>query len=275
MNCSIQDSVSFRLCLPFIKLILLSAHCQSNLAWKLALVLKGRSPPSLLSTYDTERLPVTTQMLHATTQLYTHVVAKESQSVPSEPEVRDSGKESGWFRWRNNALFLFGVNYRFSGLVLEERDAHPHDHETARARAYQGYENMPSVLRAGDRAPDAPVLVSTIDGHSTSLFALLRPYLHTIVVFSAENHPMDEILAVCREYPSEIVQTVVVSVVSVDGLNVPGFVDQNGHARRAYRARADGTDVVIIRPDGFIGAIVCDANGLTRYFSKILHQVFS
>ncbi|KAK0196703.1 FAD-binding monooxygenase [Armillaria mellea] len=105
MNCSIQDA--------------------SNLAWKLSLVLKGLASPTLLSTYNEERLPVITQMLHATIQLYTHTVAKEKPTK----DTKEDEKASGWFRWRNTALEMYGINYRYSSIVLEERDTEPQDAE--------------------------------------------------------------------------------------------------------------------------------------------------
>ena len=37
-----------------------------NLCWKLALVLKGRGKPELLDTYEAERLPIITQLVHTT-----------------------------------------------------------------------------------------------------------------------------------------------------------------------------------------------------------------
>ncbi|KAJ7905507.1 hypothetical protein B0H14DRAFT_3420674 [Mycena olivaceomarginata] len=92
MNCGVQDAPNF--------------------AWKLALVLKGRSPASLLSSSSTERLPL-----------------KKPIAAPGT---------SGWLRWRNNALRLYGVNYRSSEIAVEERDTQPLDPEDVIARAYSG-----------------------------------------------------------------------------------------------------------------------------------------
>ncbi|KAI0314589.1 FAD binding domain-containing protein [Amylostereum chailletii] len=200
LNCSVQDS--------------------SNLAWKLSLVLKGMASPSLLSSYNTERLPVITQMLHATTQLYTHTVAKE-KPLDTSTGTPDDDKASGWFRWRNGALHMYGINYRFSDIVLEERDATPQDDEDTRARAYQGYEGA-RTLRAGDRAPEAPGLVS------------------------ADRKETDDI-------------------------HLPSFfMDRDSNARNGYLVPKGNVTVVIVRPDSFIGGIVGDADGVHRYFSKVL-----
>ncbi|KAJ8518630.1 hypothetical protein ONZ45_g4322 [Pleurotus djamor] len=166
LNCSVQDA--------------------SNLSWKLALVLKGLASPSLLATYNEERLPVITQMLHATTQLYTHTVAQAKPvEVESAQDLADHENKSGWFKWRNSALEMYGINYRFSSIVLDERDPRPRNSEDLIAHAYSGYEGRGSLC-AGDRAPDVPGLRVEGDQEMT-LLKLLKPSLHTIIVFSEES----------------------------------------------------------------------------------------
>ena len=46
-----------------------------NLAWKLAMVVKGEADASLLDSYEAERLPVAQQLLHSTDRLFMSVVA--------------------------------------------------------------------------------------------------------------------------------------------------------------------------------------------------------
>lgn len=101
MNCSVQDA--------------------SNLAWKLSLVLRGLASPTLLSTYNEERLPVITQMLHATTQLYTHTVAKEKQ-------VEDTKSNEKALGWNNTALEMYG-SITGKHRPIGERDVEPQDTE--------------------------------------------------------------------------------------------------------------------------------------------------
>jgi len=52
-------------------------------------------------------------------------------------------------------------------------------------------------------------------------------------------------------------------------------VDRDGHARRAYLVQGGSMTIVIVRPDGFIGAIVNEVNGIDRYFSKIFQVSIS
>ncbi|KAJ6542794.1 FAD binding domain-containing protein [Mycena capillaripes] len=225
-----------------------SAQDSSNLAWKLALVLRKFTSPTILSSFNVERLPVVAQMLHATSALYTHV------------------KASGWFRWRNTALEMYGVNYRYSPIVLEERDTTPQDQETMMARAYQGYEGM-GTLRAGDRAPEAPGLVR--EGAETSLFTLFQPSMHTVLIFALnEQTPLDGIFTVTAACPTGTVQTFVVHKAATSLQGGFNLVDRQGHAFASNLVGEEIT-IVVVRPDGFIGAIVVDDAGLTRYFFNI------
>src|SRR5260370_9424320 len=57
-----------------------------NLAWKLALVLKGQAPPALLDTYEQERLPLMPDVL-ANTHNMTNVIASENQVGPWSQET--------------------------------------------------------------------------------------------------------------------------------------------------------------------------------------------
>ncbi|KDQ34081.1 hypothetical protein PLEOSDRAFT_21091, partial [Pleurotus ostreatus PC15] len=246
MNCSVQDA--------------------SNLAWKLALVLKGFAATSLLNTYNEERLPVITQMLHATTKLYTHTVAKEKAMEPTEKDSTDEDKQSGWFRWRNSALEMYGINYRFSSIVLEERDTRPRDAEDVLAHAYSGYEGRGSLC-AGDRAPEAPKLL-TSDGE-VSVFKLLKPTVHTVLVFAKEGDL--GVTAALANVPPSVVQIFLVAESQIPA--VPGartLIDSEGHARKSYMVDEGGSLIIVIRPDTFIGGIVKHASGVREYFSKII-----
>ncbi|EIN04034.1 hypothetical protein PUNSTDRAFT_77218 [Punctularia strigosozonata HHB-11173 SS5] len=252
MNCSVQDA--------------------SNLGWKLALVIKGLAPPSLLLSYTEERLPVIAQMLHATTALYTHTVAKERPLETPVKEASEGENASGWFRWRNSALEMYGINYRYSEIVLEQRDPNDLTKEDALGRAYSGYEGHGN-LRAGDRAPDAPGLVAG-DGTETSLFGIFKVEKHTVLVFTASGDADNVDLK--SDMPDSVAtHSQIFQICNEAGTayqsDVQVLHDRDGHARGAYFAEANTTNVVIVRPDGFVGAIVRDQDGVRQYFSKIFY----
>lgn len=109
-------------------------------------MLKQHSPPSILSSYSSERLPVVAAMLDMVVNL-TKRITNDSQvvSLAQDIEVRQ-----------------FGVNYRGSDIVIDE-----FAEEGEVIDPYRSGEH--GTVRAGDRAPDAPGLRST-SGEMTSLF---------------------------------------------------------------------------------------------------------
>ncbi|KAG2052432.1 hypothetical protein BDR06DRAFT_957725 [Suillus hirtellus] len=105
-----------------------------NLGWKLALVDKGLADKSLLETYNAERLPVISEMLEMTTTILNQALKTDSMTAARTP-----------------ILFMLGINYRFSNIVLDEF-AIP-------GKPINAYGVLDEEhLEAGDRAPDAPNL---------------------------------------------------------------------------------------------------------------------
>lgn len=234
-------------------------------------MLKRLASPALLETLDEERLPVVTQMLAATSQLYTHMVSrlKPKEASAAEQDASEDDKKSGWYRWRNDALELYGVNYRYSSVVLEERDATPLDKDDALAHAYAGYPDG-SNLRAGDRGPEAPGLLR--DEKETSLFKLFTVTKHTVLVFVPKGGEKNvaTVTAALAKYSADVVEPffVVRPGSSLHGSQV--LFDRDGYAHENYHVKEEAEDIVIVRPDGFIGGIVKDTAGVDRYFSKVL-----
>ncbi|KAG1838962.1 chitin synthase III catalytic subunit-domain-containing protein [Suillus tomentosus] len=202
-----------------------------NLGWKLALVEKGLTDKSLLETYNTERMPVISEMLEMTTALLDRAVQTGNMHAARSP-----------------ILFMLGINYRFSHIVLDEF-AIP-------GKPINAYE-------AGDRAPDAPNLVQVGGGDSDvkTLFGLYRPWYHTMLVFAPSHADAVPILGALEAYDTSVVRSAVVlpSSASVTSVASPAdfvFVDQEGHGYSAYLVEAGQTRMFVIRPDGVIGAIL-------------------
>jgi hypothetical protein len=92
------------------------------------------------------------------------------------------------------------------------------------------------------------------------------------LVFTAEGKEqlVTDVIALVKGYPKDAVQIIVISSEQsgdFTGTNV--LIDGDGHAHNAYLAQNDTVNIVVVRPDGFIGAIVMDVVGVQRYFSKI------
>ncbi|WP_456154252.1 FAD-dependent oxidoreductase [Streptomyces goshikiensis] len=95
-----------------------------NLGWKLGAVLRGGADPSLLDTYEEERLPNAAEMLGLTTRVH-------------RGEVR-----------RGAATHQLGLGYRTSSLTVETREGLPQD-------ALHAGDRAPDGPHAGRRLFDA------------------------------------------------------------------------------------------------------------------------
>ena len=237
---------------------------QFNLAWKLALAFKGLAAPSLLATYNAEHLPVVAQMLVATTNLYTHAFTKPAVDAASANKIIFEG-------WRDRALTLLEVNYRFSALALDARGTEGRTAQEMLTHAYEGYGPGGGV-RAGDRAPDAPGLIDA-KGQEMSLFAIFRSDAHTVLFFGSggDGDMVENVAKEVRTYPTGTVQMVVLGREGVPAAveGVASCHDKDGHAARAYQVEGDAPTVVIVRPDGYVGAFVRDAAGVRDYFARV------
>ncbi|EPT00400.1 hypothetical protein FOMPIDRAFT_1146544 [Fomitopsis schrenkii] len=228
-----------------------------NFGWKLALVEKGLAAPTLLQSYTTERVPVIAEVLRRTTNIH------EKTQV-----MRNDG--SGLAAWdRGGPLKMLGINYRWSNIVLDERNPYI-------AEAPQDPYGIEAgdVVRAGDRAPDAPSLVP-IEGGETSLFKIFGPTYHTVLLFAGNDSAEEvrRVVAKLQEYPADAVHSVVVYPRGalpevVDDVSSVVF-DAEKHAFTNYCCSDDDLTVVIVRPDGVVGGIVFGAPGLRRYFKGV------
>ncbi|KAG2072269.1 hypothetical protein BDR04DRAFT_416961 [Suillus decipiens] len=229
-----------------------------NLGWKLALVEKGLADKSLLETYNSERLPVISEMLERTTTILNQTL--ETNKLSTTP--------------RAPILSMLGINCRFSSIVLDEF-AIPGKPINAYGVLDEGN------LEAGDRAPDAPNMLHVGSGESgvKTLFGLYRPWYHTVLVFAPSHGDATPILSALEAYDTSVVRSAVVlpSSASVTSVSSPAdfvLVDQESHAYSAYLVEAGHTKVFVIRPDGVVGAIVHGAEGVKKYFSKIFLDAY-
>ncbi|EIW82579.1 hypothetical protein CONPUDRAFT_120679 [Coniophora puteana RWD-64-598 SS2] len=220
-----------------------------NLSWKLALVLKNLSPPSLLDSYSAERLPVIAEMLNITTELFKKTA---------------SGADDAWKR--EDRLRMLGVNYRRSPIVLEERSTGL-DSESMAAYG-DAVEGTTPV--AGDRAPDAARLVDA-EGKEYTFFDLFRVTHHSVLIFASDVNSAKSILDSLQKHSEDAIRPIVVLPQGASGGSggALALVDRDGHAYSGYKATEGETVVVILRPDGFVGAVVNDVEGVGRYLQKV------
>ncbi|KAF9266750.1 hypothetical protein L218DRAFT_921364 [Marasmius fiardii PR-910] len=245
-----------------------------NLGWKLSLVQKGLAPLSLLTSYNDERLPIIAVMLKKTTLLLDKAMSVNWK----EAEDADMfGFKKGF------ELRQLGVNYRGSGIVVDERYlglkvTEGGGSEPEIVDPYKG--GLDGKVKAGDRAPAASRLFRVgKSGEATNLFDLFSPSKHTVLVFAREqgdNFELEELLGVVKTaFPEGTAQTVVLHPHSecpvVTGTQVDyTLIDQDGYAFKHYHVRAqDRWRTVVVRPDSYIGAIVEGEKGLREYVQLV------
>ncbi|WP_218952118.1 FAD-dependent monooxygenase [Amycolatopsis anabasis] len=182
-----------------------------NLGWKLAAVLGG-APDAVLDTYSDERIPVAAEVLDVSTLMHRRNFRATTAPPGSAP-----------------AIHQLDITYRDGPLAVDDR-------------APGGR------IRAGDRAPDAPV--RTRAGKPVRLFEVLRG-------------PQWTLLACGADPGVDFGPEVAVHTVAEHG----DLVDAEGALRRAYEV-ADG-DLVLIRPDGYLGLVTDRAARVTEYLNRL------
>ncbi|KAI6008120.1 FAD binding domain-containing protein [Pisolithus orientalis] len=268
-----------------------------NVAWKIALVYKGLSPASLLDTYTTERLPVITEMLGFTTELHDRTFDQSNGESDSSKQVKFNLEDA---MRRGGKLYMLGVNYRNSPIVVDEFAPVPASGAEGTRSAYG--DTQEGVLRAGDRAPDAPGLVPTSlnrascsisSGYqsngmaeSTRMFDMFASTHHTVIIFApafADAEVRSVLVTLDQSLRKKLVRRVVVlpgpfpeadgpvDISSGEGQAIDAdiLVDQAGHAYRGYVVETQEIKVVVVRPDGVVGAIVRGVTGLEQYFEGV------
>ncbi|KAJ7817055.1 FAD binding domain-containing protein [Mycena olivaceomarginata] len=239
-----------------------------NLAWKLALVVQSQASKALLNSYNDERLPVIAEMLHKSTGLLDRAVGN----------TNTTGDTSRWER--DGALLMFDINYRWSSIVVDEQDEDNNETTTAKPPK-DPYGTHTRGLKAGDRAPDASELKDISRG-SVGLFNDVFDFSrHTVLVFSAATDPerYEVLLTQLARYPRGLVCCVAVlpagagtpgEKIAHVGTGVMVLEDTKGHAHAGYHDRFEGgCDIVAVRPDGIIGAVVHRPEALEQYFAQI------
>ena len=214
-----------------------------NLAWKLALVLRGAAPESLLDSYDAERRPVGAEVV-ARTSAATRNYGREPTSKPdrlADTQIR--------------------VNYRGTGWVTDD-----------------GEGLSPTVPMAGDRAPDAVGLFRLGIGFPLRLFDIVRGTPHTLLIHLA-NTPttMADLVGLAEEMRARSGFRLRIAVVAAadDLPDQPGialFHDRQGSFRNSY---GDEDASFLVRPDGYIGwrGRCCRDPGLFAHLDRIFEPL--
>ncbi|MGW6145379.1 FAD-dependent monooxygenase [Streptomyces sp. NPDC055140] len=202
-----------------------------NLAWKLALAVRGLATDDVLESYHAERHPVAQEVVDRTVR-------------HARSGLSNNGDDAET-RLRRQAQLL--VAYPDSPLVQP-----------------QAADGTPAAGPApGDRAPDCRGLLSDLATYPRRLFDLLRTPQHVLLLFAGPEHASGEGAARLEACAAEahraahgLLDAYLVTAAEVPedarpvGLCPPRVRDAAGEFRDVYAPR-DG-EALLIRPDGYL-----------------------
>jgi 2-polyprenyl-6-methoxyphenol hydroxylase-like FAD-dependent oxidoreductase/heme-degrading monooxygenase HmoA len=217
-----------------------------NLAWKVALAVRGMAAPGLLDSYEAERRPEGEEIVgRAVRMAFTDELDREDLKRQFLQEM---------------SMLL---SYSDSALVGES-------------------VSTPDALRdgprPGDRAPDVSGLYRRGVGHSLRLFDLTRGTKHTLLVY-ADATADESSLATVEKLSGDVRELTggeidVYLVCSPDArvpwmLDPPVVRDNGGQFRATYGVA--GMALYLLRPDGHVGfrALPIDADALRANLRRV------
>lgn len=187
-----------------------------NLAWKVALAVRGVAADGLTDTYDSERRPVGEEVV--------------GRTVRAAREGVGAGESSFETAMRRQAQLL--ISYPEGALV-------------------SAVDGASESVQPGERAPDARGLRRDILAFPFRLFDLFAGVNHTLLVWSdgavAEYEELAEQAVQAAHGLLDVYLLVAENVDSV----LPVVVDADGEFRAAYGVA--GPSAFVVRPDGYLG----------------------
>ena len=211
-----------------------------NLAWKLALTVKGRAGRKLVESYAIEREHVGKELIEGT-ERFTHLVLQSSSIITT---LRDHivplvlSSIPNIYQRLINTLAEISIAYDFSPIVHEQKTSNRHQHQ----------------LHAGERALDGPV--QQAQSGTTQLFEHLHGTQHVLLAFSSNQQPEEtsqrwqEITTFLSNSYSDVVESYLVSKQA--GENQRTLTDLEGKLHERYGFENE-SGLVLLRPDGYIG----------------------
>ncbi|OGE20224.1 MAG: hypothetical protein A3J42_03750 [Candidatus Dadabacteria bacterium RIFCSPHIGHO2_12_FULL_53_21] len=223
-----------------------------NLAWKLALVLKGKSPESILGSYNEERHRIGEGVVNLTDKaarmvgIHNPVLSAIRNNLIGRLSKIDAVQEK-----LLTTLSQIEINYRESPIVVER---------WYQPDAVEGYHNYRHDLQAGERVKDYTLL--SLDGkYSTQLYGLFKDTRHKLLLFTGalpEDMEFDELRKIRRSIETEYEDMIDVHLIAGTNALPPDFIkmssvwrDEDLLMHRDFGAAK--SSLYLIRPDGYIG----------------------
>jgi 2-polyprenyl-6-methoxyphenol hydroxylase-like FAD-dependent oxidoreductase len=250
-----------------------------NLAWKLALVIRGKARESLLDSYSAERRPVAKSVVKGT-DIMTRVAQLRSEVAR---EIRNHLvaflTEFDFVRRRLSLEGSeLGVAYRQSPIVAEDRGRMPHPLQPREpGHSLHDYLDFSAAPHPGDRAPDV-TLGEAHEGHPRRLQEALVGTQHTLLLFegaAAEEGIEERLTAVASliasRYADLIRPLLVHSPTRPKPARWSGEVFRDPESAIHHRYGAAASCLYLIRPDGYVGyrCQPIDADQLRAYLERL------
>ncbi len=255
-----------------------------NLAWKLAHVVRGNAPESLLNSYEAERHP-TAQMVLRGTDLFTRTVFLRS---PIAQHIRN--RVASWLMSHEvvqeravRTGAMLAVNYRQSPIVGEQRAAltrvilpGARDPQEPGLTQWLDFAHGPCP---GDRAPDE-MLVDAATNSLKRVFECIRGTTHHLLLFTGVESSMADyrsLSAMAGTAYGAFGELLTVHFI-VAGDQIPQelssdasiLLDPDFTVHHKYGASSQC--LYLIRPDGYVGfrSQPVDDKTLIAYLSQVL-----
>lgn len=221
-----------------------------NLAWKLAMTIKGKAKPALLESYQAERLPVAKQ------------VVKQNESY-----TKMAFDKSFLSKLRRFVLHLLRTKHKLSKVVTEQLTQLSIKYSKSPAISYSRVSAK--HLAQGLRAPDVIIDVST------HLYDYWQNAKHNVVLFTGSKISKKNIekLQLLKEDLTRLygdwLEVQVVAREKIPQIK-DAIIDSSGVIHERYQAKQ--ALLYVIRPDAFIAFCSknLDINTCEKFFRKYI-----
>jgi hypothetical protein len=251
-----------------------------NLAWKLALVQRGRARAGLLDSYHVERHPIAQQILRGTDVATRVATLRNPVARAVRNQMARFFSSFDVFRERvGRNVAELTIDYRKSPIVDQHRDSvlfarigDDADGESPTIAAYRAFGSAP---HAGQLAPDGVVRA---DGRDLRLGEVLDTRRHTLLLFDGRattEQGYERFRQIHARVAANHADRINVHVVvpseqrpaGLDGISV--LLDPEGDLELRFGAIAEC--LYLIRPDLYIGyrSQPADLDPLAKYLSSI------
>ena len=213
-----------------------------NLAWKLAMVLRGNAPEELLESYDAERHTIDGRVQRGADLMFkTFILRNPAVQVARDLAARALLTLPPVHKRLAGGLSGVGIHYRF----------------TARSREDRSRGLPKGAVRAGDRVPDLELWDARRP--YVRLYELLREPNYTLFTFVSATHlraDREVLTNLVRSVNEGYLETVRPRVVLDEGVpeaadvGAPVLVDFKGQFRGKLGVRHG--NVLLVRPDGYV-----------------------